>query len=106
MKKRTPVAKLTHAERRYESEIGRGEWGSLAKEHVERYATEFQEYARQRKEARVNLRLNPDDVARIRVKAQREGVPYQTLIASVLHKYATNQLVDHAAVRDAVRHLS
>jgi predicted DNA binding CopG/RHH family protein len=41
-----------------------------------------------RKDARVNIRLSSSDLIRIKQKAAFEGIPYQTLIASVLHKYA------------------
>lgn len=44
------------------------------------------------KDRRVNIRLSSIDLSDIRVKALEEGVPYQTLIASVLHKYATGRL--------------
>jgi predicted DNA binding CopG/RHH family protein len=42
----------------------------------------------------ITLRLNVNDLERIRVIAAREGMPYQTLISSVLHKYINNRLVD------------
>lgn len=41
-----------------------------------------------RKDARVNIRLASTDLTRIKQKAAYEGIPYQTLIASILHKYA------------------
>ena len=41
-----------------------------------------------RKDARVNIRLSSSDLIRIKQKAAFEGMPYQTLIASVLHKFA------------------
>lgn len=41
-----------------------------------------------RKDARVNIRLSSSDLIRIKQKAAFEGIPYQTLIASILHKYA------------------
>jgi predicted DNA binding CopG/RHH family protein len=40
----------------------------------------------------VNIRLSSGDLSDIQVKALEEGVPYQTLIASVLHKYVTGRL--------------
>ena len=46
------------------------------------------------KDRRVNIRLSSDDLNDIRVKALEEGMPYQTLIASVLHKYVTGRLVE------------
>ncbi len=41
-----------------------------------------------KKEARINIRLSKIDLEKIKEKAVYEGLPYQTLIASVLHKYA------------------
>ena len=46
------------------------------------------------KDKRVNIRLSSGDLSDIQVKALEEGVPYQTLIASVLHKYVTGRLSD------------
>ncbi|MDC1205326.1 antitoxin [Candidatus Pacebacteria bacterium] len=37
----------------------------------------------------INLRLSPRDLHRIKVKAAAEGIPYQTLLSSLIHKYAT-----------------
>ena len=42
----------------------------------------------------MNLRLSSGDVSDTQVKALEEGVPYQTLIASVLHKYVTGRLAE------------
>ena len=44
------------------------------------------------KDKRVNIRLSSGDLSDIQIKALEEGVPYQTLIASVLHKYVTGRL--------------
>ena len=44
------------------------------------------------KDKRVNIRLSSGDLKDIQVKALEEGMPYQTLIASVLHKYVTGKL--------------
>ncbi len=46
------------------------------------------------KDRRVNIRLSSGDLQDIQVKAMEEGMPYQTLIASVLHKYVTGRLTD------------
>jgi hypothetical protein len=40
----------------------------------------------------VNIRLSALDLLDIQAKALEEGLPYQTLIASVLHKYVTGKL--------------
>ena len=46
------------------------------------------------KDRRVNIRLSSGDLTDIQVKALEEGVPYQTLIASVPHKYVTGRLAE------------
>lgn len=46
------------------------------------------------KDRRVNIRLSSSDLSDIQVRALEEGVPYQTLIASVLHKYVTGRLAE------------
>lgn len=46
------------------------------------------------KDRRVNIRLSTGDLNDIQVKALEEGIPYQTLIASVLHKYVTGRLAE------------
>lgn len=49
------------------------------------------------KDRRVNIRLSSGDLSDIQVKALEEGIPYQTLIASVLHKYVTGRLTERPA---------
>jgi predicted DNA binding CopG/RHH family protein len=46
------------------------------------------------KDRRVNIRLSSGDLRDIQVRALEEGVPYQTLIASVLHKYVTGRFTE------------
>jgi len=46
------------------------------------------------KNKRVNLRLTENDFQIAHVKALMEGIPYQTLLAGVIHKYLTGQLVE------------
>jgi predicted DNA binding CopG/RHH family protein len=48
------------------------------------------------KDRRVNIRLSSIDLSDIQVKALSEGVPYQTLMASVLHKYVSGRLVERS----------
>ena len=50
------------------------------------------------KDRRVNVRLSSGDLLDIQAKAMEEGMPYQTLIASVLHKYVTGRLSEHPPV--------
>ncbi len=55
-----------------------------------------------RKRKNVNIRISERDLSQIRERASREGVPYQTLITSVLHKYVTDQLYDEREIRKAL----
>lgn len=43
---------------------------------------------------RVNIRLNTMDFQRAQEKSMREGIPYATFIASIVHKYLSGQLVE------------
>lgn len=51
------------------------------------------------KDRRVNIRLSTIDLRDIQARALEEGVPYQTLIASVLHKYVTGRLAEPRPTR-------
>jgi predicted DNA binding CopG/RHH family protein len=46
------------------------------------------------KDKRITLRLSSIDLESIQTIAVEEGIPYQTLISSILHKYVTGRLVD------------
>lgn len=46
------------------------------------------------KNRRVNVRLSSPDLMDIQTRAAEEGVPYQTLIASVLHKFVTGRFTE------------
>ncbi|MGE4351665.1 MAG: hypothetical protein AB7E52_05700 [Bdellovibrionales bacterium] len=48
---------------------------------------------KKKKEARVNIRLQTVDLDGLRLKAEEEGIPYQTLIASLVHKYVNGRVV-------------
>lgn len=54
----------------------------------------YREYARATlsKNQRVNIRMSSLDLADIQARAAEEGIPYQTFMASVLHKFATGRL--------------
>ncbi len=45
-----------------------------------------------RKDARINIRLSSRDLRGLQKKALAEGIPYQTLAASILHKYVEGRL--------------
>ena len=47
-----------------------------------------------RKDERVNIRISSRDLTRIRKAALEEGIPYQTFIASILHKFIAGRLIE------------
>lgn len=74
----------------YEAE----EWKSVKriaeqKEHYRAYAR-----ATFRKDKRINIRISEKDLIDLQRSAIRQGIPYQTLIASVLHKYASGGMTE------------
>ncbi|MCO5763142.1 MAG: antitoxin [Chromatiaceae bacterium] len=50
-----------------------------------------------KKDARINIRLSSRDLRALQVRALQEGMPYQTLVSSVLHKFVEGQLIDKSA---------
>jgi len=56
--------------------------------------TNFQAIAQNtmKKNRKINIRISENDLSALQRKAAREGIPYQTLIGSVLHKYASGFL--------------
>jgi len=49
---------------------------------------------RSRKSKNINIRISEYDLAKLKEKSVEEGLPYQTLIAQILHKYINDRLVD------------
>jgi predicted DNA binding CopG/RHH family protein len=72
--------------------VGRGEWKSARGGKRER--ARYSRYAKAtfRKDRRLNIRLSSKDLEAIQKRALEEGLPYQTLISSLLHKYASGRL--------------
>ena len=47
-----------------------------------------------KKDARINIRLSSKDLRSLQARALKEGIPYQTLVSSVLHKFVDGQLIE------------
>jgi predicted DNA binding CopG/RHH family protein len=60
---------------------------------------------RARKNQAISLRLPKQDVELTKKRAAEAGLPYQTLISSIIHKYVTDQLYERNEVRKIVREL-
>jgi len=50
-----------------------------------------------KKDSRINIRLSSKDLRALQKRAMAEGMPYQTLVASVLHKFVEGQMVEQPA---------
>ena len=70
------------------------EWQSVGNVKAEKQT--YSEYARAtfKKDRRVNIRISSKDLEALQKRALEEGLPYQTLIASVLHKFVSGRLID------------
>lgn len=64
-------------------------------EHMKRHVVAAE--ATFKKDARINIRLSSRDLRSLQAKALMEGMPYQTLVSSVLHKFIDGQLVVKSA---------
>ncbi len=78
------------------SSIEKGAW-----KPVKNMAVEIREYAKYakntlKKDQRISIRMSKQDLVGIQSKAVSEGIPYQTLITSIVHKYVNGKLVSQA----------
>lgn len=84
--------KLEADEKELLESVERGVWKSVPGGKRER--AKYSRYAKAtfRKDRRLNIRLSSKDLEAIQKRALAEGLPYQTLISSLLHKYAAGRL--------------
>ena len=62
--------------------------------------------AQAKKNKSISLRISNFDLDKLKEKANLEGVPYQTLINSILHKYVTDQLFEKDQILKSVKLMS
>ena len=84
--------KLDPEEVRLLQDFERGELESInnfkeAKRELEEAAHDFFQ-----KDKRINIRISSRDLEALQKRARKEGMPYQTLISSTLHKFVTGKL--------------
>jgi len=72
--------------------IENGEWISDLKSNDKK---RYQEYARYslRKQKRINIRITDRDLKKIQAKSIEEGIPYQSLISMLIHKYNEGKIL-------------
>jgi len=72
----------------------RGEWRPIKNPKAE--MKKLREYARNtlQKNKRINIRMSSKDLDQVQVIASQEGIPYQTMISSIIHKYVSGYLIE------------
>jgi predicted DNA binding CopG/RHH family protein len=85
---------LDKEEKELSDSYDRGEWRSVKNLKAESQKLRIAAKNTLKKDARINIRLSSKDLGDIQVIAAREGLPYQTLLSSVIHKYASGLLTE------------
>ncbi len=91
-------AKLDSFERQIERSVD--SYRSVSRKDSQKIETLLEKI---RKSRSINIRISENVLAELKRRSQREGLPYQTLISSILHKYVTDQLIDEDAIRKSIR---
>ena len=91
------MVRLDREEKELLDSFQREEWRSVEGREAE--VARYREYARAtfKKDRRVSIRISSKDLEALQKRAIEEGIPYQTLIGSILHKYAGGRLVEKGA---------
>lgn len=83
---------------KYEKDIlesfEKGEWKEI--KGIKKEINRHKSYAKAaiKKDKRINIRISHKDLESLQQIAMEEGIPYQTVISSVLHKYVSGRLVE------------
>lgn len=72
----------------------RGEWVPV--KNTKKEIRKLQQYARNtlQKDRRINIRMSSKDLDQVQVIAAQEGIPYQTLVSSIIHKYVSGYFIE------------
>jgi len=83
---------LDQEEKELMESIEREEWRSVKNIKIEKEKATAAARNTLKKDKRINLRFTQKDYRQIQIKAIEEGIPYQTLISSIVHKYLNGSL--------------
>ena len=86
--------KLTKEERELLDSFERGEWTPV--KNLPKRKAELMKYARNtlKKDKRLNIRISERDLNELQRMAVNEGLPYQTYVSSIIHKFVNGKLVE------------
>jgi len=89
------MAKFDNYEKELLESFEKDEWRSVR--DLDAKKSEYAKHARSTilKNRRINIRISEKDFIDIKSKSMEEGVPYQTLISSIIHKYVSGKLVEN-----------
>jgi predicted DNA binding CopG/RHH family protein len=85
---------LLDKEEQVSKSIEKGEWKSVADLEEERKKSKEYAKATFAKNQRMNIRIAQRDLDALKIKALEEGIPYQTLVSSIIRKYLSGTLVN------------
>lgn len=95
-------AKLSKAERELLNAVEAGDYESILtesrKKDLEAIASNTS-----KKDKRINIRISNRDLTAIQSRALEEGIPYQTFVSSIIHKYISGSLQDLTANKSSKR---
>jgi len=77
--------------------IERGEWVRVKDEEEEKKVAREAAEGTVKKNKRMNIRISERDLRRLKIRALEEGVPYQTLVSMILHKYLSGKLKEETS---------
>jgi predicted DNA binding CopG/RHH family protein len=88
------TAKLTKEEKKILDSFEKGEWVPVR--NLSKRKTELMRYARNtlKKDKRLNIRISERDLNELQRKAAIEGLPYQTYVSSIIHKFINGKLIE------------
>lgn len=86
--------KLTLEEKEILDSFEKGEWVPV--KDISKRRSELMRYARNtlRKDKRLNIRISERDLNELQRNAVKEGLPYQTYVSSIIHKFVNGRLVE------------
>ena len=86
--------KLNKEEKAMLKSVENGEWRSIKNKDNEIKRYEEIAKATFKKDRRINIRISSKDINALQTKALEDGLPYQTLISSILHRYVSGCLIE------------
>jgi predicted DNA binding CopG/RHH family protein len=88
------MAKLNKEEKDLLESFERGEWQPVKNMMAEMRKAKEAARVTFTKDQRMNIRISKKDLDGLKLRAREEGIPYQTLVSSIIHKFISGKLVE------------